>query len=225
MSSSSTFGCSPDAPLLRGFHHGSPRSHFRQAFPRRRRHLQGAGRRGRRQARPRQGRARQDHRRLRRPRDPLGDQGHRQAARACDQAEGRRPRRHRRRQRRHPRRHRARRHRDEHAVRQLDHDRRARHRAHVRARPAASGRRRLHPGRQVGEEPLHGRRAHRQDARRDRLRQHRLDRRRRAASGSRCGSSPTIRSSAPSAPPRSASRRSSSTICSRAPTSSPCTRR
>ena len=42
--------------------------------------------------------------------------------------------------------------------------------------------RRLHPGRQVGEEPLHGRRALRQDAGPHRLRQHRLDRRRRAPS-------------------------------------------
>ena len=38
--------------------------------------------------------------------------------------------------------------------------------------------RRLDPGRQVGEEPLHGRRDHRQDAGRHRLRQYRLDRRR-----------------------------------------------
>ncbi|WP_428978611.1 hypothetical protein [Chenggangzhangella methanolivorans] len=35
---------------------------------------------------------------------------------------------------------------------------------------------RLHAGRQVGEEPLHGRRDHGQDARPHRLRQHRLDR-------------------------------------------------
>ena len=49
--------------------------------------------------------------------------------------EGRRPRRDRRRQCRHPRRHRARRRRDEHAVRQFDHHRRACHRADVRARP------------------------------------------------------------------------------------------
>ena len=66
----------------------------------------------------------------------------------------------------------------EHAVRQLDHHRRARHRADVRARPPAARSRRLDPGRQVGEEPLHGRRGHRQDARPDRRRQHRLDRRR-----------------------------------------------
>ena len=45
-------------------------------------------------------------------------------------------------------------------------------------RPPDPRRRRLHPGRQVGEEPLHGRRAQRQDARPDRLRQYRLDRRR-----------------------------------------------
>ena len=119
----------------------------------------------------------EDHRRVRRPRHPLGDQGHRQAARARDEAEGRRPRRHRRRQRRHPGRHRPRRHRDEHAVRQFDHHRRARDRADVRARPPDPDGRRFHPGGQVGEEPLHGRRTHRQDARRDRLRQHRLDRR------------------------------------------------
>ena len=116
------------------------RSHLRQTLPRRRRNLQGARRRGRRQARPRQGRARQDHRRLRRPRHPLRHQGHRQAAGAGDAAEGRRPRRHRRRQCRHSRRHRARRHRDEHAVRQFDHHRRARHRADVRARARRSPR-------------------------------------------------------------------------------------
>ena len=52
----------------------------------------------------------------------------------------------------------------------------------ARADPAG---RRLDPGRQVGEEPLHGRRDHRQDARRDRLRQYRLDRRRPRASGLR----------------------------------------
>ena len=93
------------------------------------------------------------------------------------EAEGGRPRRHRRRQRRHSRRDRARRHRHEHAVRQFDHHRRARHRADVRAGAPDPRRRRLDPGRQVGEEPLHGRRDHRQDARHHRLRQHRLDRR------------------------------------------------
>ena len=45
------------------------------------------------------------------------------------------------------------------------------------ARRNSAGRR-LDPGRQVGKEPLHGRRDHRQDARRDRLRQYRFDRRR-----------------------------------------------
>ena len=43
-------------------------------------------------------------------------------------------------------------------VRQFDHHRRARHRDDVRARPPNSRRRRLDPGRQVGKEPLHGRR-------------------------------------------------------------------
>ena len=45
------------------------------------------------------------------------------------------------------------------------------------ARDLPAGRR-LDPGRQVGEEPLHGGRADLQDARPDRLRQYRLDRRR-----------------------------------------------
>ena len=48
----------------------------------------------------------------------------------------------------------------------------------VRARPRAARRRRLDPGRQVGEEPLHGRRADPQDAGPDRRGQYRLDRRR-----------------------------------------------
>ena len=64
-----------------------------------------------------------------------------------------------------------------HAVRQFDHHRRARDRADVRAGSPAPRRRRFDPGRQVGEEPLHGRRADRQDARHHRLRRHRLDRR------------------------------------------------
>ena len=67
---------------------------------------------------------------------------------------------------------------DEHPVRQFDHHRRACHRADVRARPPAARGRRLDPGRQVGEEPLHGRRGHRQDAGPDRRGQYRLDRRR-----------------------------------------------
>ena len=67
-------------------------------------------------------------------------------------------------------------HRDEHAVRQFDHHRRARDHADARARAPDPAGRRLDAGRQVGEEPLHGRRDHRQDARRDRRRQYRLDR-------------------------------------------------
>jgi hypothetical protein len=94
------------------------------------------------------------------------------------QAEGDRPRRHRRRQCRHSGRDREGHHRDEHALRQFDHDRRARDRADVRARAPDPAGRRLDPGRQVGKEPLHGRRDHRQDARHHRLRQYRLDRRR-----------------------------------------------
>ena len=92
----------------------------------------------------------------------------------------------------------------------------------ARADPAG---RRLDPGRQVGEEPLHGRRDHRQDAGRDRLRQYRLDRRRSRArpadEGHRLRSVPVAGARASS----SASRRSNSTICSGAPTSSRCTRR
>ena len=53
-------------------------------------------------------------------------------------------------------------------------------------RPPGARRQCQHPGRQVGEEPLHGHRAQLQDAGPDRLRQHRLDRRRARASGSRC---------------------------------------
>ena len=74
-------------------------------------------------------------------------------------------------------------HRDEHALRQFDHDGRTCHRADVRGRPPDSAGRSLDAGRQVGKEPLHGRRDHRQDARPHRLRQYRLHRRyaRRAA--------------------------------------------
>ncbi len=78
---------------------------------------------------------------------------------------------------------RARHHRDEHALRQFDHHRRARHRADVRRCPPDPGRRRIDPGRASGRRTkLHGRRDHRQDAGPDRLRQYRLDRRRRAPS-------------------------------------------
>ena len=69
-------------------------------------------------------------------------------------------------------------HRDEHAVRQFDHHRRTRDHADAGAGARDSAGRCLHAGRQVGEEPLHGRRDHRQDAGRDRLRQYRRDRRR-----------------------------------------------
>ena len=124
------------------------------------------------------GRAQGGDRPVRRPRDPLGDQGDQGDHRRRHQPQGDRPRRHRRRQRRHPlclvEGHRG----DEHAVRQLDHHRRARDRADVRARPPAARGQRPDPGRPVAEERLHGRRGHRQDARPDRRRQHRLDRRR-----------------------------------------------
>ncbi len=119
----------------------------------------------------------------------------------------------------------ARHRRDEHALRQLDHHRRARHRHDVRARPPDPGRRPLDPGRQMGEVALHGRRARRQDAGRRRLRQYRLDRRRPRHRPEDEGRRPTTPSSRPSAPSTSASRRSSSTSSSPAPTSSPCTRR
>ena len=63
-------------------------------------------------------------------------------------------------------------------VRQFDHHRRACDRDAVRSGPRNSPGRPVHAIGQVGEEPLHGCRARRQDARPDRLRQHRLDRRR-----------------------------------------------
>ncbi len=139
--------------------------------------------------------------------------------------EGDRPRRHRRRQRRHPGGDRQGRDRDEHAVRQLDHHRRACDLADAGAGAANSRGRRLDPRRQVGEEQVHGRRDLRQDARRHRLRQHRLDRRRPRRrpedEGDRLRSVPV----AGARDGRSASRRSSSTSCSGAPTSSRCTRR
>ena len=69
---------------------------------------------------------------------------------------------------------RARRHRHEHAVRQLHHHRRTRHLDDAGAGPPDPRRQRLHPGRQMGEVEVHGRRALRQDPRRHRLRQHRL---------------------------------------------------
>ena len=112
----------------------------------------------------------------RRPGHPLGHQGDGKAAGAGEEPQGDRPRRHRRRQCRHPGGDRARRHRDEHAVRQFDHHRGARDHADAGAGAPDPGRRRVDPGRQMGKEPLHGRRDHRQDARHHRLRQYRLDR-------------------------------------------------
>ena len=155
-----------------------PRSHRRSALPRRRRHLQAARRRHRREGRPLEGRAGEDHRRLRRPRRPLRHQGHREGHRRGRQAEGDRPRRHRRRQHRRQGGHRQGHHRHEHALRQLHHHRRARHLADDGAGPPDPRGRPLHPGRQVGEVEVPGHRAVRQDAGRHRLRQHRLDRRR-----------------------------------------------
>ena len=97
---------------------------------------------------------------------------------AASQAQGGRPRRHRRRQHRRQGRHRQGHHRHEHALRQFHHHGRARHLADDGAGAPDPGGRPLHPGRQVGEVEVPGRRAVRQDAGRDRLRQHRLDRRR-----------------------------------------------
>ena len=141
------------------------------------------------------------------------------------QAEGDRPRRHRRRQCRDTGGHRQGHHRDEHAVRQFDHDRRARHHPDAGAGARNSAGRRLDPGRQVGEEPLHGRRDHRQDAGRDRLRQYRLDRRRPRARPADEGD--RVRS-VPVAGARQGHRRREGRtrrICSSAPISSRCTRR
>ena len=155
-------------------------SHLRRAVAGRRADLQGSRHRCRfpAQSRQGQGQARRDHRQLRRAGDPLRHQGDRQDHREGDAAEGDRPRRHRRRQCRNSRRHRQGHHRDEHAVRQFDHDRRTCDHADAGAGAGNSAGRCLDPGRQVGEEPLHGRRDHRQDAGRDRLRQYRFDRRR-----------------------------------------------
>ncbi len=122
-------------------------------------------------------------------------------------------------------RHRQGHHRDEHALRQFHHHRRARHLADDGARPPDPRGRPLHAGRQVGEVEVHGRRAVRQDARRDRLRQHRLDRRRPRHRPQDEGRRLRSRSSRRSGPWSSASRRSSSTSCCAAPTSSRCTRR
>ena len=93
------------------------------------------------------------------------------------------------------------------------------------ARQIPAGRR-LDPGRQVGEEPLHGRRAHRQDARHHRLRQYRLDRRRPRASGLKMkviafDPVPVGRARARARRREGRARRAAA----RAPTSSRCTRR
>ena len=96
----------------------------------------------------------------------------------AQKSQGDRPRRHRRRQCRYSGGDRARHHRDEHAVRQFDHDGRARHHADAGAGAANPRGRRLDPRRQMGEEQVSRRRDLRQDARHHRLRQYRLDRRR-----------------------------------------------
>ena len=163
--------------------------------------------------------------RLRRPRRALRHQGDREDHRRRHQAQGDRPRRHRRRQHRRQGRHRQGHHRDEHALRQFHHHGRARHLADDGAGAPDPGGRPLHPGRQVGEVEVPGRRAVRQDARRDRLRQHRLHRGRPRHRPEDEGRSPSIRSCRRSGPWSSASRRSSSTTCCAAPTSSRCTRR
>ena len=95
-----------------GSHAMAPRVLISDALsPRRRPDLQGSRRRGRFPAQPRQGQgeARRDHRRVRRPRHPLGHQGDRRSSwSSANEPEGDRPRRHRRRQCRHSGRHRAR---------------------------------------------------------------------------------------------------------------------
>ena len=142
--------------------------------------LQGSRRHGRVSARSRQGQgeACRDDQRLRRARHPLGDQGNGENPRTGEEPQGDRTRRHRRRQCRHTGGDRARHHRDEHAVRQLDHDRRARDHAHAVAGTANSRSRRVDARRQMGEEQVSRRRDVRKDPRHHRLRQHRLDRRR-----------------------------------------------
>ena len=71
--------CGLDGRISDGFLHGSSRSHLRQAFPAAVAIFKERGVEVDVQARPRQGRARQDHRRLRRPRHPLRHQGHRRS--------------------------------------------------------------------------------------------------------------------------------------------------
>ncbi len=116
------------------------------------------------------------------PRGALRHQGRQGCDRRREKAQGDRPRRHRRRQHRHPVGHRPRHRGHEHAVRQLHHHGRARHRPAVRRRPPDRRGGCLHAGGEVGKEPLHGRRALCQDPRPHRLRQHR-----RAGRGTRAG--------------------------------------
>ena len=158
----------------------APRSHLRCAVACRRPDLQGSRRRRRFPAQSRQGQrqACRGDRRLRRPCHPLRDQSHRQASGTGQRPQSDRPRRHRRRQCRYSGRHRARHHRHEHAVRQFDHDGRARDHADAGAGAANPGGRRVDARRQMGEEQVPRRRDFQQDARHHRLRQYRLDRRR-----------------------------------------------
>ena len=216
--------CCPLPPSSRaGGHHGcSQGAHFRFPLQCRRADLSRPRNRRRLLPQPRQGQGalRRDHRPLRRPRHPLGHQGHGEGAGPDLAPEGHRPGGNRRRQRRCRRRHGARRHRDEYALRQFDHHRRTRHRDDVRPGAADPAGRCLDPGRQVGEEPLHGRGAHRQDARHHRMRQYRRHRRRPRggpeAEGRGLRPLPLPRN----APSKSGSRRSSSTRSWRGPTSS-----
>ena len=113
-----------------------------------------------------------------RSRGALGDQGDSARHRGGEESQGRRARRHRRRQCRREGGDGARHHRDEHAVRERDHDGRACDLDDARARAADSGGRSLDSGREVGKVEIRRCRAGGQDARRHRLRQHRSDRRR-----------------------------------------------
>ena len=167
-------------PIQKSSNRHAQSSHFRRAVACRRADLQGSRHRGRFPARPRQGQGetRRAGRQLRRPRHPLGHQSVGEDPGKGQESEGDRPRRHRRRQCRHSGGDRARHHRDEHAVRQFHHHRRTRDLADAGLGPPDSGSRYLHPRRQMGKEQVHGRGDLLQDARRHRLRQYRLDRRR-----------------------------------------------
>ena len=122
-------------------------SHLRQAFARRRRHLQGARRRGRLQ--PNLGK---DKDKLAEAINGFDGLAVRSATKVTPkilerarEPESHRPRRHRRRQCRHSGRHRERHHRDEHAVRQFDHHCRACDHADAGAGATNPRSRRLHP--------------------------------------------------------------------------------